>query len=214
MRLLQSGIGPARLKLWFVALACSMLAPFAPAVPRRSPPSISASDSSPCASTRRSQGASSFVLDRSDRLVVDVDGAAPGSAAPTGGMVTRTRQAQYSIGTARVVFELSRPAVVAGGAMSNDGRSLLLSLLPVDRAGFARSVHAARRAFAAPSTANAGLQPVVYRAVSPASPLDRTASPGSRRRAGALALNDPLRPAAASACRRSPAPFAASARWS
>jgi N-acetylmuramoyl-L-alanine amidase len=194
MRLLQSGIGPARLKLWLVALACSVLAPFAQA----SAAVVTAVDLGERFIALRFDGpvdgASSFVLDGSDRLVVDVAGATPGSAAPTGGMVTRTRQGQYDLNTARIVFELARPAVIYGGAVSNDGRSLLLSLQPVDRATYARAVHAARRSYAAPRTTNSGLEAVVYRPASSSSPLQRAAPPANAGNGGtALALNDPLR---------------------
>jgi N-acetylmuramoyl-L-alanine amidase len=191
MRLLQSGSGPAWLKLWLVALACSMLAPFAP---------LSAAEVTSVELGERFialrfdgpvAGASSFVLDQSDRLVIDVDGATPGSAAPTGGMVTRTRQGQYDVDTARIVFDLARPVVAERGAVSSDGRSLLISLRPVDRPTFARTVHAARRSYAAPRPARSGLEAVVYRATGSASPLQRAAPLGDAP--GALALNDPLR---------------------
>src|SRR4051794_4499825 len=109
MLLMQSGVGPARLRLWLVALACSMLAPLAPV----SAAVITAVDLGERFIALRFDapvdGASSFALDGSDRLVVDVAGATPGSATPAGGLVTKTRQGQYSIDTARIVFELSRP---------------------------------------------------------------------------------------------------------
>jgi len=194
MRLLQSGVGPARLRLWLVALVCSMLAPFTPV----SAAVITSVDLGERFIALRFDapvdGASSFVLDGADRLVVDIDGATPGRTAPTGGMVTRTRQGQYDINTARIVFELSQPAVVAGGAVSSDGRSLLLSLRPVDRATFARTVHAARRSYAAPQIATSGLAPVAYRPTVSASPLQRSAPLASASDGqSALALNDPLR---------------------
>ena len=193
MRLLQSGIGPARLKLWLIAFACSMLAPFAPV----NAAAITAVELGERFIALRFDapvaGASSFALDGSDRLVVDVAGATAGSAAPVGSLVTRTRQGQYDVDTARIVFELSRPVVIDRGAVSRDGRSLLLSLRPVDRPAFARSVHTARRAYAAPQAMASGLQPVAYRAPS-SSPLQGVAAlAGGQDDSSALALNDPLR---------------------
>jgi N-acetylmuramoyl-L-alanine amidase len=188
---MQSGVGPARLKLWLVALVCSMLAAFAPA----GAAAITAVDIGQRFIGLRFDGpvdgASSFALDGSDRLVVDVAGATPGTATPSGGVVTRTRQAQYSLTTARIVFELSQPVVIDRGAVSSDGRSLLLSVRPVDRASFAQSVHAARRIYAAPRLSGSPLEPVVYRAASSVSPLQRATPSVSNGQA--IAMNDPLR---------------------
>ncbi len=197
MRLLPTGIGPARLKIWLVALVCSMLASFAPA----SAAAITAVNLGDRMIALRFdapvEGASSFLLDQSSRLVVDVEGATPGASAPAGGLIAHTRQGQYSVSTARIVFELAQPAVVDRGAVSSDGRSLLLSLRPVDRATFARGVHAARRSYAVPAGAASGLQPVVYREASTL-PLQRTALGNNGDGRVVTALNDPLRPPARS----------------
>jgi len=92
-------------------------------------------------------GASAFLLDGPRRIAVDVNGASPGHAAAAAleGPVVRARQGQFSNGTARVVFDLSAPAIVTGGAFSPDRRSLTLGLRPVSQGAFANAARIGAR---------------------------------------------------------------------
>nr|WP_232475864.1 N-acetylmuramoyl-L-alanine amidase [Sphingomonas formosensis] len=92
-------------------------------------------------------GASAFLLDGPRRIAVDVAGASPGraAAAALNGPVTRARQGQFSNGTARVVFDLSAPAIVTGGALSSDRRSLTLGLRPVTQVAFTSAARVGAR---------------------------------------------------------------------
>lgn len=94
--------------------------------------------------------ATSFTLADPMRIVVDVDDARAGSSAPSGGMVSATRQAQNRPDRARIVFDLARPAIAVGGAMARDGRSLSLPLKDVTQAAFLKNVKAQRLAYRAP----------------------------------------------------------------
>jgi N-acetylmuramoyl-L-alanine amidase len=94
-------------------------------------------------------GASAILLDGPRRIAVDVDGASPGRAASAtlDGPVARTRQAQYGADTARVVFDLSSPAIVTGGALSADRRSLTLGIRPVSQVTFASATRSGRQVY-------------------------------------------------------------------
>jgi N-acetylmuramoyl-L-alanine amidase len=92
-------------------------------------------------------GASAFLLDGPSRIAVDVDGARAGGATASGGFVRQTRQAQRDASTARVVFDLAQPAVVAGGGFAKDGRSLTLALRQVSEPDFASAARARRISF-------------------------------------------------------------------
>lgn len=103
--------------------------------------------------------ASSFLLVAPKRVALDVAGATPGGAVATGGLVDAVREgARY--GGARVVFDLTRPAVVTDGWFGADGRVLTLQLRTTDDAGFARAAAAGRMSFLPPfnlpDTAGAG----------------------------------------------------------
>lgn len=90
-------------------------------------------------------GASALVLDNPDRIAVDLDGARPGTAGPSGGLIARTRQGQHGPTTARVVFDLTQPALIEQSRLADDHRSLTLALKPATRASFASAVKAGRR---------------------------------------------------------------------
>ena len=92
-------------------------------------------------------GASAFLLDKPERLAVDVGGAKAGSGGGAGGLIARTRHGQYDPTTARVVFDLVQPAIISAGRLADDRRSLTLSLKPVTRVSFAEAVKAGRRSF-------------------------------------------------------------------
>lgn len=77
------------------------------------------------------EGASTFSLLGPDRVAVDIKGGKAGHGGRATGMVKSIRQGQYDPNTARIVFDLDRPAVVAGGGFTNDGKSLKLSLQSV-----------------------------------------------------------------------------------
>lgn len=83
--------------------------------------------------------ASAFLLAGPDRIAVDVTGAQPGRGAVlTGGPVAAIRQGNHGHG-ARIVFDLTRPAIVTEGRFGEDGRTLTLMLKGVDQPGFARA---------------------------------------------------------------------------
>lgn len=81
--------------------------------------------------------AASFVLDAPKRIAVDVDGAVPGGSRAPGGPVSAIREGNPNGDVARVVFDLSRPAIVTSGEFGRNGRTLTLELAPADDAAFA-----------------------------------------------------------------------------
>jgi N-acetylmuramoyl-L-alanine amidase len=96
--------------------------------------------------------ATSFVLAGPNRVAVDIQGATPGSSARPGGAVAGIRQGQYDGDTARIVFDLARPAIVSEGGFGSDGRTLTLELRTVDDARFARAAAEGRMRFLPPFT--------------------------------------------------------------
>lgn len=87
--------------------------------------------------------ASSFLLAGPDRIAIDVDGAWPGQhSSEPNGMVAAVRQARNG-GNARIVLDLSSPAVVEGSKWDDDGRALELRLRSVDQARFVAASAAA-----------------------------------------------------------------------
>ena len=74
------------------------------------------------------EGASAFSLIGPDRIAVDIKGGKSGRGGYATGMIKSVRQGQYDSNTARIVFDLDRPAIVTGGRFSADGKSLKLSL--------------------------------------------------------------------------------------
>jgi N-acetylmuramoyl-L-alanine amidase len=93
--------------------------------------------------------ASSFLLVAPKRVALDVVDATPGGAVATGGLVDAVREGARD-GGARVVFDLTRPAVVTDGSFGADGRVLTLQLRTTDDAGFARAAAAGRMSFLPP----------------------------------------------------------------
>ena len=94
--------------------------------------------------------ASSFVLAGPQRVAIDVDGATPGSAVHAGGPVMNIRQGVRDGSNARIVFDLSRPAIVTEGSFASDGKTLTLQLRSVDDARFARAAAEQRLSFVPP----------------------------------------------------------------
>jgi N-acetylmuramoyl-L-alanine amidase len=74
---------------------------------------------------------STFSLLGPDRIAIDVQGGKAGKGGYATGMIKAVRQGQYNSNTARIVFDLDRPAVITNGRFSNDGKSLMLSLQAV-----------------------------------------------------------------------------------
>lgn len=77
------------------------------------------------------EGASTFSLVGPDRIAIDVRGGTAGQGGYASGIVKSVRQGQYDPNTARIVFDLDRPAVITDGSFSKDGKSLKLSLQAV-----------------------------------------------------------------------------------
>ena len=77
------------------------------------------------------EGASAFSLVGPDRIAIDVQGGKAGHGGEADGMGKAVRQGQYDPNTARIVFDLDRPAVVTSGSFSDDGKRLNLRLQPV-----------------------------------------------------------------------------------
>lgn len=98
--------------------------------------------------------ASVFSLVGPDRIALDIKGATSGAHATIGGPVSAVRQAQFDADTARVVFDLTHPAVVTGGSFSADGHSLRLNLRDVAPTEFSSALSRGRKDImpAGPST--------------------------------------------------------------
>jgi len=97
----------------------------------------------------RVAAASSFVLAGPNRIALDLSGASPGARADARGPVNGIRQAARGDGS-RVVFDLSRPAIVTQGRFSADGTALTLELRTVDDSRFARAAAEGRMSFLPP----------------------------------------------------------------
>ncbi|MDQ2878438.1 MAG: N-acetylmuramoyl-L-alanine amidase [Pseudomonadota bacterium] len=95
-------------------------------------------------------GASSFVLDDPQRLVVDVDGARPGRHVAASGPVSAVRQSARDGNGARLVFDLTRPAIVSEGSFGPGGQELTLQLRAADDATFAQAAAAHSLRFVPP----------------------------------------------------------------
>ena len=100
-------------------------------------------------------GASSFILSEPDRIALDIDGAEPGGEANSGGPISRVRQGRFDAGTTRIVFDLSAPAIVSTGSFSSDGKSLTLSLSPVEPIRFGIASVEDRKFYKSPVAARA-----------------------------------------------------------
>ena len=93
--------------------------------------------------------ASSFLLVSPKRVALDVAGATPGGTVAAGGVVDAVREGAHGDG-ARIVFDLTRPAMVADGSFGAGGRTLTLQLKTIDDAGFARAAAAGRMSILPP----------------------------------------------------------------
>lgn len=100
------------------------------------------------------EGASTFSLIGPDRIAIDVRGGQAGQGGYASGIIKSVRQGQYNPNTARIVFDLDRPAVITNGSFSEDGKSLKLSLQAVGQ----NQISLGRKSF---------LPPVAFRAEPP-----------------------------------------------
>lgn len=91
--------------------------------------------------------AAAFTLEGPRRIAIDVVGARAGTGGETGGYVAAIRQAQFDPRTARIVLDLSGPAIVRRGAFAADGRSLVLEIDRASSAAFSRSTKANPQTF-------------------------------------------------------------------
>jgi N-acetylmuramoyl-L-alanine amidase len=94
--------------------------------------------------------ASVFTLSGPNRIAVDIVGATAGHNSDAGGPIGSVRQAQFNEDTARIVFDLDRPAIVTSGSFSADGHSLKLNLRPVADYEFAGGMPKGRTEIVAP----------------------------------------------------------------
>jgi N-acetylmuramoyl-L-alanine amidase len=95
--------------------------------------------------------ASAFLLAGPQRIALDLAGTEPGRVAAAGGVVAKIRQGVQGDG-ARVVFDLSRPAIITEGSFGKGGRTLTLQLKTVDDERFARAAAEKRMSFLPPFT--------------------------------------------------------------
>ena len=88
--------------------------------------------------------ASSFVVANPRRLVLDLGGVRPGGQVETDGPVDAIRQtlrvSATGAGTTRIVFDLTRPALLEPDAVAAGRRELTFRLRTVDASTFARAV--------------------------------------------------------------------------
>ena len=82
------------------------------------------------------EGARASVVDGARAIAVEVLGPTPGLVARAGGVVGAVHRSRLGNG-ARIVFDLTSPAVVADGGFDPSGRELTLALDPTDREGYA-----------------------------------------------------------------------------
>lgn len=118
----------------------------------------------------RVASASSFVVNDPRRIAVDIAGASPGGTVAASGPVARIRQGRPDGDTARIVFDLDRPAVITGGRLDPAGQSLTLTFEAVDDRRFAAAAARGRTLIAGPA---AGVAAAAIPAARPAPPLPR-----------------------------------------
>lgn len=119
--------------------------------------------------------ASAFVLGNPQRIAIDVEGARPGGDTRPGGPVANIRQGRQESG-ARVVLDLSRPAILTDGNFNANGRTLTFQLRTVDDARFARAAAEGRMRILPPFSYLANNARPSYRATIPVPPT-RAAAP-------------------------------------
>ncbi len=93
------------------------------------------------------EGASAFSLVGPNRVAVDIKGGKAGRGGSARGIIKAVRQGQFDPNTARIVFDLDRPAIVTGGQFSADGKRLQLQLRPVGQG----QVSSGRKSFLPPA---------------------------------------------------------------
>ncbi|MBB4640434.1 N-acetylmuramoyl-L-alanine amidase [Rhizorhapis suberifaciens] len=98
------------------------------------------------------KGASAFLLDSPRRIALDIAGARPGSGGVAEGPIAAIRQGQFDSATARVVFDLARPAVISGAEFAPDGSTLTLSLKDADAGDFRMALARGRSIFSTPAS--------------------------------------------------------------
>ncbi|MBP7951952.1 MAG: N-acetylmuramoyl-L-alanine amidase [Sphingorhabdus sp.] len=111
--------------------------------------------------------ASIFSLSGPNRIAVDILGANTGGASSVGGPVSSVRQGQLNRDTARVVFDLLRPALVTGAQFASDGRSLRLNLQNAGPNEFAGRLPAGRKEIVPPSNFRASPPKKRYEVTAP-----------------------------------------------
>jgi N-acetylmuramoyl-L-alanine amidase len=111
--------------------------------------------------------ASVFTLSGPNRIAVDIVGATAGGNINVGGPIGNVRQAQFNQDTARIVFDLDRPAIVTSGSFSADGHSLKLNLRPVGEYEFTGGSGKGRTEIVAPSQFRASPPKGRYEASAP-----------------------------------------------
>lgn len=96
--------------------------------------------------------ASVFTLSGPNRIAVDISGATAGHAASVGGPISLVRQGQFDADTARIVFDLEKPAVVTGGRFSADGRTLRLEMQETGGMAFMGSLGGGKKEILPPAS--------------------------------------------------------------
>lgn len=114
----------------------------------------------------RVAGASALLLDRPQRIAIDVAGATPGGDAAVGGAVLRVRQAAHE-GGARIVLDLAQPAIVQEGRFGDDGMTLTLALRTVSDARFARAAAEGKLRYLPPFSYGGRAIPASYSITAP-----------------------------------------------
>ncbi len=102
-------------------------------------------------------GASAFLLDGPQRIALDISGAQVGANGFAGASpaISAVRQGQLREGTARVVLDLTSPAVVSDAQFATDGKSLTFSLKDVSDGAFRTALGRGRAQIGAPAAMSA-----------------------------------------------------------
>lgn len=100
--------------------------------------------------------ASVFSLSGPNRIALDVEGidslgTANRNTVPDDLAIRSVRLGQYNSSTARLVFDLDRPAVVTGGKFSSDGRQLLINVRTAANDEFTSTLGKGRQIFLPPA---------------------------------------------------------------
>ncbi|MDE0877985.1 MAG: N-acetylmuramoyl-L-alanine amidase [Sphingomonas bacterium] len=90
--------------------------------------------------------ATSYIVNATRQIVVDVAGVMPGSAATTGGPISGVSQVRSDDGT-KLLFDLTSPAVIRDGQFDQQGRQLTLMLDRANEKQFALASRAGPMSF-------------------------------------------------------------------